>query len=812
MIDPFELLPNYLAERTRFMDSTDPSRWQAANEGGNYVLYWMQTALRVDENPALDVAKLLAKRLSVPLLVFQSISPESDFASDRHHAFMLEGSRDVQQQLAEQSISYALHMQTSADEDSHIVDLAGPAAYVVTEDMPVDPQRQLVYRLVEATDARVVCVDTACVAPMKMIGKAYTRAFAYRDATKSLYSDRLEFEWPEVACELAQFDLSALNFEPVDLHQQSIADLVARCEIDHAIGPVADTKGGSDAGYQRWNRFKSNGLSGYAKKRNNALLDGVSRMSAYLHHGMVSPFRIAREASKAGGAGAEKFLDELLIWRELAYAFCFYRPDHDRWTGIPDWAQETLEQHASDPRPIVYDWETLARGETDDAFWNAAQKSLLVNGELHNNVRMTWGKQILNWTQSPRRALELMIDLNHRYALDGCDPSSYGGLLWCVGQFDRPFKPEQKIFGTVRPRSSADHAKRLDTESYFSKVATCRIDPVPKVAIVGAGISGLFAARTLHDHGCHVQVFDKGRGVGGRMSTRRLDGVSGFDHGAQYFTARDPRFARYVDAWIQKDLAAKWPDSDDAGPQNIVVLENGVMAFKTDSTTRYVGVPGMNSIAKHLAIDLDVQVNTRVTKVIGESGSLFVHDDQSNQHGPFDRVILTAPAAQTMELLADFPTLAEPVSRIEMDPCWCAMVRFEQPITDDWVGAFIHDSFLSWAARNGTKPDRPTAEHVVIHANPDWTKANWEQPADWVAGQMLDEFWRASGLAKQAHDHLVAHRWKYAIPVNASSERCFSDEEAGIVACGDWAGGPRVEGAFLSGMAAAGRLLGTFHS
>ena len=137
------------------------------------------------------------------------------------------------------------------------------------------------------------------------------------------------------------------------------------------------------------------------------------------------------------------------------------------------------------------------------------------------------------------------------------------------------------------------------------------------------------------------------------------------------------------------------------------------------------------------------------------------------------------------------------------------MVAFEEPITDQWVGAFLHGSFLSWTARNSTKPGRnANAEHLVIHASPDWTAEHWEDDPSEVAEEMLAEFWRVTGLSPIPHNHLQSHRWKYAIPADPSLVRCFADDSAVIVACGDWASGSRVEGAFLSGMAAA-RILGT---
>ena len=796
-------LPEYLLERTRVFQD-------AANSDGQFVLYWLRTAVRTDENPALDVAIKLADELKMPVLVYHALSQRYSYASDRHHTFILEGARDVQGQFSEHGISYAFHLSTPEDDEPHLVTLAKQAAVVVTEEMPVDPSSRFLKALAKQIQSSILCVDTACVAPMQLLRKPYTRAFKFRSATKKLYEERLTRSWPQLDITPQPFDLNNLPFSPLDLQTADLSKLVARCEIDHSIGPVVDTRGGSAAGYARWNLFREKGLGKYARQRNNALLDGVSRMSAYLHYGMVSPMRLAREAAEIDNAGSEKYLDELLIWRELAYAFCFHRDDHSKWSALPDWAQATLQAHANDSRADIYSWERLARAQTKDAFWNAAQASLLMQGELHNNVRMTWGKAILNWTKSPQAALRLMIDLNHRYALDGRDPASYGGLLWCLGQFDRPFEPESNIFGTVRPRSTRDHARRLDTEAYRTQVSTPRCDPVPRVAVIGAGISGLFAARTLADHGLPVTVFDKGRAVGGRMSSRRVDDESRFDHGAQYFTARDKRFKRYVKSWLEEGVVARWPDPQSDSSQKIVVLKNGHLTEKSDSNKRYVGSPAMNAVCKHLAVGLQIQTKTRIAEIDLTEGGIRLTDDAGLQLGTFDRLVVSAPAAQTAELLVNFPAIAVPASMVEMQPCWAVMVSFEQPVTKDWVGAFIHDSILTWVARNSTKPNRPTsAEHLVLHAGGQWSIDHCERDADEVAKELLAEFWQASGIAPQTPTHLQAHCWKFAIPDSPPKERCFFDAESGIAACGDWAGGPRVEGAFLSGMAAAGRILGT---
>ena len=249
--------------------------------------------------------------------------------------------------------------------------------------------------------------------------------------------------------------------------------------------PRFSSPGGSTAGYHRWEQFKRHGLQNYARTRNDAAVAfpaGVSRMSAYLHHGQVSPFRIAREAASAKAEGADKFLDEMLIWRELAHNFCFYHRLPGAIDALPAWAAKTLADHRRDLRQSVYTWEQMARATTGDPLWDAAQKSLLIHGELHNNLRMTWGKAILQWTRSPEEALQMMIDLNHRYALDGSDPNSYGGILWCLGLFDRPFQSEKPVIGTLRPRSTRSHAARLDlrkyTASFFSTAGSPPVEPV----------------------------------------------------------------------------------------------------------------------------------------------------------------------------------------------------------------------------------------------------------------------------------------------------------------------------------------------
>ncbi|MDJ0974111.1 MAG: FAD-dependent oxidoreductase [Planctomycetota bacterium] len=789
-------LPPALAERLRPLTDAEPPA------AGAHVLYWMHHAVRGHENPALDVARIAAAQLACPLLVYQGLGGGHRFDNDRHHTFILEGARDVRRELDAQGITHAFHLGDGSGGVSPLRALARDAALVVTEEFPVPPFPRWTQRLAETTDAPVWLVDTACVVPMQLVPRFFDRAFAFRNKTKRLYKERLRRSYPEVDAQPAAFDRANLPFEDVDLTSASIPDLVARCAIDHTVGPVGHTRGGSVEGYARWNAFRETGLSRYAARRNDAAIEGVSRMSAYLHHGHVSPFRLAREAAAMGGKGPEKYLDELFVWREVAHNLCFHKGDElESLDVLPRWARDTLAAQSNAPRDIR-SWETLARGRTGDRLWDLCQASLVRHGELHNNVRMTWGKALPQWCEGPAQALERLIDLNHRFALDGSDPNSYGGLLWCLGLFDRPFDTVDPVLGNVRGRSTQVHARRLDLDTYGASVLAPASGTPLRVAVIGAGLSGLTCARTLADHGHTVRVFEKARGPGGRMSTRRADALR-FDHGAQYFTVRDPRFARFVDSWQADGLVAPWQGT-------VAVIEDGTTTLKESDTARYVGVPGMNAICKHLAADLDVALATRVGQIVRDGdGWRLVHEDGSDL-GRFDRVVVSAPAPQAHALLEPIePAMAARTAEARMAPCYAAMVGFASPFAVAYDGAFVNDADnpLSWVARNGSKAGRPTGEAWVLHGSPEWSAANLELSFEDAAAALLDGFRQVAPVAEAEVVHLAGHRWAYALPTDPLPEACLVNDVRTLVACGDWCGGPRVEGAFLSGAAAAGRVL-----
>ncbi|QDS96880.1 NAD(P)/FAD-dependent oxidoreductase [Adhaeretor mobilis] len=323
----------------------------------------------------------------------------------------------------------------------------------------------------------------------------------------------------------------------------------------------------------------------------------------------------------------------------------------------------------------------------------------------------------------------------------------------------------------------------------------------PTVAVIGTGISGLTCARTLVDQGFKVTVFEKSRGVGGRMATRRAEGSLSFDHGAQYFTARDSCFRRSVDSWLHDGIVKPWT-------ARIVALEEGSIKKDKQGVDRFVAAPAMNAVCRLLARDLDVQFRTRVMPVKRVHNRWNLTNDREKVLGAFDSVIVSAPAAQTAQLLRDVPALANEATQAQMSGCWALMLAFQEPLNLPFDAAFVQESPVSWIARNNSKPGRgSTGETWVVHASPSWSEANLENAAAEIENLLLEEFWQAVALPERCPSYSEVHRWRFALPIEPLPGRCLFNDQLLVGACGDWCGGPRVEGAFLSGMAAADRVM-----
>lgn len=798
-------LPRHLAERASLVAAGDPP------QGAAFVVYWAHHALRTDENPALELACALAESRGLPLLVYSGIAGTHPYLSDRHATFILEGMRDFADQLAKLGIPYAVNLDVAARPDAGIDVVASRAYAIVTEDFPASPFANWTAAIARRTKRAVIAVDTACVVPMNRVDGVFDRAYAFREATERERAERVPRAWPARGPRGAPWPHVEYGLAEIDWRTLDIARVVASLEIDHSVAPVVDTPGGSAAGLARWNEFRATRLADYARDRNDAAIPGVSRMSAYLHYGMVSPMRIAREAH---AAGADKYLEELLVWRELTYQWCRHVPDHSSFNALPAWARRTLAAHAKDERPAL-SWERLASGRTGDRLWDLAQRSLVMHGELHNNVRMTWGKALLGWTPSPEAAIAMLVDLNNRFALDGADPASYGGILWCLGLFDRPFTPELPVLGTVRPRATEGHAARLDLDAY-ERIVSRRTRPW-RVAVIGAGIAGAACARALAEHGVEVRVFEKSRGPGGRMSTRRGD-AGEFDHGAQYFTARDARFARRVSSWQADGVVAEWRARfATVGPFGAMPLE---------APPRFVAVPKMSALCEWILSHPGIDVCRRTTVAgIARGGRGWTvgatdADGGPTEFGEFDAVLSTAPARQTATLFAPVaPSLAQAAARVAMRPTWSLMwaspTRVDLPFDHAEIVEGVRGAgdAIAWVSRVSSKPGRAQdgVDRWTILARADWSADRLEREAAEMAPALCEAFaalGASLGVFVPPPAHAAAHRWRHGLASQEGGESAAFDRELGLGCAGDWMRGSRVEDAYLAGAALAGRVLG----
>ena len=345
------------------------------------------------------------------------------------------------------------------------------------------------------------------------------------------------------------------------------------------------------------------------------------------------------------------------------------------------------------------------------------------------------------------------------------------------------------------------------------------------VAIIGAGVSGLACARTLAGAGVQVTLFDEGHAVGGRLATRREEAQT-FDLGAQYFTARDDRFLRVARAWRDAGVASPWEG-------RIVALEREGGALRaTDPLTRLVGTPDMSALARDLAIGLEVKRAHRVERIsrIGDElvlsgtsaegallGPRAGGDPPPRELGRYAQVLVCVPADQAAPLLAPVcPSLAAEAASVSLAPCVALGVADDD---DDALAALPFDgafvgrddassrSLLAWVARDSSKPGRPRGERWVLHATEAWSRAARDEAPEAITEAMLAELSRLFALGPLRPERTVLRRWVYARAPRPLTRGALFDVDASVGVGGDWLAGGRVEGAFLSGVALAERVL-----
>ena len=502
-----EALPGHLLERTRHLNSI------AEPHGSGPVVVWLKSSFRLHENPAIDVGKHFAAKHNLPLLIYHAIDERYPHASLRHHNMLLDAAVDMDQGCRKAGLRYVLHITREGHRPSVMKSFGQSASCIITDMFPLPPWTDWVNTIAKNAACPVYDIDCHCVIPMPLFGKSVDRPYKFRDATKKMRKKRLQATWPATDLQPEAYS-GPLPFEPINVVEQvkdmnKRFELLRTCSIDPSVLPVWHERGGEQAALSKWQQFYDKGLNGYARRRNNAAdPNGVSRLSAAFHYGFLSPMRVAREAAAVGTKSAEKYLDELLIFREHPWHHIFSVTDPYASSNLPEWALQSWRDTSDDPRVIRLKDHQMEYAESPSTLWNICQQSLLRHGELHNNLRMTWGKAVPLWTESLEHSLFIGQTLNDKYALDGRDPSSVVGIQWCHGLFDRPFFPSMPVMGVVRKRDILTHASRLDVDSYEHHVNRSPGHGESPYHVVGTDIVASSVARMLHDNGLDVCIVE----------------------------------------------------------------------------------------------------------------------------------------------------------------------------------------------------------------------------------------------------------------------------------------------------------------
>lgn len=430
---------------------------------GDYVLYWMQAAQRTEYNHALEYAIELANALKKPLLVFFGLTEKYPEAQERHYFFMLEGLKEVETSLEKRGIKFIV---SRISPEKGAIILGQRASVLVTERAYLRHLRQWRHKVAYHLDCPMIMVESEAIVPVEVASTK--QEFSAATLRPKIYRRLKEFLKPLRPIPI-RLDSTSLKPDLDSISLINVEQVVADLRIKREVKRVEFFHGGTSEAKKHLEIFIREKLDDYPFWRNDPTANCLSNLSPYLHFGQISPLYVALKIKAIKSRGAEAFLEELIVRRELALNFVLYNPSYDSYEGLPAWAKKTLDEHTKDRRPYLYSLEELEQAKTHDPYWNAAQMEMVIKGKMHSYMRMYWGKKILEWAKTPQEAFKIALYLNNKYELDGRDPNSYVGVAWCFGLHDRPWA-ERPIFGKVRFMSERGLCRKFKAEAYVRLV------------------------------------------------------------------------------------------------------------------------------------------------------------------------------------------------------------------------------------------------------------------------------------------------------------------------------------------------------
>jgi deoxyribodipyrimidine photo-lyase len=426
------------------------------------VIYWMSRDQRIHDNWALLYAQSLALKHKSPLLVTFCLVPQFLRATIRQYGFMLKGLQELEAGLRKKNIALILITGPPIEEIPRLMKQL-KASCLISDFDPLRIKKQWKEGVAKKIDIPFYEVDAHNIVPCWIASpKKEYAAYTFRPKIRRLLPEFLE-------------PLPAIKKHPILYEgEKSHIDwkkILSFLKTDTTVTEVDWLKPGEKAAQKILRSFITNKLAVYNRERNDPVKDAQSNLSPYLHFGHISAQRVALEvqASNVSQTDKDAFLEELIIRRELSDNYCFYNEQYDSVEGFPDWAKKSLDKQRRKRREYIYTPEQFENAETHDDLWNAAQREMQIRGKMHGYMRMYWAKKILEWSESPEKALETAIYLNDKYELDGRDPNGYTGIAWSIGGVHDRAWNERRIFGKIRYMSYNGCKGKFDVKKYIDR-------------------------------------------------------------------------------------------------------------------------------------------------------------------------------------------------------------------------------------------------------------------------------------------------------------------------------------------------------
>lgn len=431
----------------------------------DYITYWMQASQRVNYNHALYKAITMSNEINKPLIVYFVITDDFPEANARHYHFMLEGVLEVKQML--ETLGIPLIIQKGNIEEN-IITISEKSCCLITDRGYLTVQKKWRRTIANKINCQMIQVESDVVVPVEMASnKEEYAAYTLRKKISPQIEDYLiPFTLPALDNNMKD---QALEIKSVKI--DNIEEFINSLNIDQSVTKTIHFEGGYSKAKALLEDFIQNKLSNYSEDSNDPSKNLTSNMSPYLHFGQISPIEIAFEIKNAQKNGQEDYLEQLIVRRELAINFIYYNTNYNKSLDsfLHDWVLKTMDEHIDDTREYIYSVDAFETASTHDRYWNAAQMELVKTGDMHNYMRMYWGKKVIEWSDSYQEAFNTLVYLNNKYALDGRDPNSFTGIAWCFGKHDRAWT-ERPIFGKLRYMNANGLQRKFNIDAYVKKI------------------------------------------------------------------------------------------------------------------------------------------------------------------------------------------------------------------------------------------------------------------------------------------------------------------------------------------------------